>query len=55
MLRDHFLTEQQIEELDLYGKIDLDDATMDRLLKWAGCTHITECEPAPQSDSFVVF
>lgn len=55
MLRDHFLTEQQIEELDLYGKIDLDDETLDRMMEWAGCTNIKECEPAPQSDSFVVF
>lgn len=29
-----FLTEQQIEELDTYGKIDLDDATMDALFDW---------------------
>ena len=34
MLRDHFLTEQQIEELDTYGKIDLDDATMDAIFDW---------------------
>ena len=34
MLRDHFLTEAQIEELDTYGKIDLDDATMDALFDW---------------------
>jgi len=29
-----FLTDQQIEELDTYGKIDLDDATMDALFDW---------------------
>ena len=34
MLRDHFLTEAQIEELDTYGKIDLDDATMDAMFDW---------------------
>lgn len=34
MLRDHFLTEQQIEELDTYGKIDLDDATMEAMFDW---------------------
>ena len=34
MLRDHFLTEAQIEELDTYGKIDLDDATMEAMFDW---------------------
>ena len=34
MLRDHFLTEAQIEELDTYGKIDLDDATLDAIFDW---------------------
>ena len=46
MLRDHFLTEAQIEELDTYGKIDLDDATMDALFDW-----LRESEELDQSAS----
>ena len=32
-----FLTDVQVEELDRFGIIDLDDETLDRLLSWAGC------------------
>jgi len=46
MLRDHFLTEAQIEELDTYGKIDPDDATMDALFDW-----LRESEELDQSAS----
>ena len=34
MLRDLFLTKQQIEELDTHGKIDLDDATLEAMFEW---------------------
>ena len=46
MLRDHFLTEAQIEELDTRGMIDLDDATMDALFDW-----LRESEELDQSAS----
>ena len=41
-----FLTDQQIEELDTRGMIDLDDATMDALFNW-----LKESEEIDQSAS----